>query len=106
MSDKVDKMDLWVCRVNEISLSLKVDGVTINEIKWEDVNRIEIKSKDLNLSWVFNREGSELVFPVGIENKETVLSVVQSKFKNFDNEKFITSMTSVDDNTFVLWEKN
>jgi len=97
--------ELMVCHLDNMSLSIEVDGITLKRIIWDKVNTIKMELKGLDLLWIFEGDFGELVLPVGIKNEEQLLSFVQVQFKKFDNEKLIEAMTSLNSGEFNLWKR-
>ena len=82
-------------------------------ISWEKLDAVLIKTTDQgpmleDVFWLLlSKDMSEgCIFPQGATGEEELIAELQKKLPNFDNEMLIKAMTSVENQKFLIWEKN
>ena len=80
------------------------------EVTWKELSKIEIHTNDLgpfveDVYWVLHGNERGCVIPQGAPDSGKLLDKLQ-KLENFNNEKFINSMSCTENNQFIVWERN
>lgn len=102
--------DLFQIEMTDEKLTCTRSDGTIEEITWEELNKIEIHTNDCgpfieDVYWVLHGNNRGCVIPQGAPDSTELLKRLQD-LPGFSNEKFMDAMACTDNNEFLIWEKS
>jgi len=85
----------------------------IERIAWKGLDAVVIETNDQgpfapDVIWLLLSKNMEsgCVFPQGATGEESLLVEMQRRLPNFNYEMLIAAMTSVENQKFLVWERN
>ena len=101
--------ELYEITLTKDKISCKRDDGIIEEVKWDDLDKVDIMTNDLgpfveDVYWVLHGKDSGCVIPQEVKESDKLLEKLQS-LPNFNSEAFIEAMSCTENNTFTIWQK-
>jgi len=96
----------WHVKISNHGLEVINPSHDVQRIRLEAIQRIAVQTNDSgpfgsDVIWLVSDGDSTISFPMGAKGESDVLGAFQ-KIDGFDNLEFINSMSSVENNVFIL----
>ena len=110
ISSKLMPESLCVIHISDTSISSNNPNGRIDVVEWQDLNSVEIVTTDKgpflpDVFWVLNGARAKCVIPQGATGETELLNRLQ-KLPGFRNDALIEAMQSIDNATFLCWQRD
>jgi hypothetical protein len=102
-----DPEEDFVVTITDVFVKVEYPKWEAAQVSWEDIREIKLINTDAgpvmpDIWLVLIGENGKCIVPHGARRFDEIYDII-AKYKGFNNENFIKSMTCTDNTEFILW---